>query len=122
MLHEIFLLKIHLLRGVLNLCIDPETQKCTALPPKSPQRSLIGLIKSSCKHTCRRGMSLSSSWDSGKGPEFDVFSAVDKVAVFAHSSHGPEVVHLSCKSEEQEGEWLLRLVFSVFWGHGGLCV
>ena len=121
MLHEIFLLKIHLLRGVLNLCIDPETQKCTALPPKSPQRSLIGLMKSSCKHICRCGMSLSSSWDSGKGPEFDVFSAVDKVAVFAHSSHGPEVVHLSCKSEEQEESGCFAWSFP-FSGVTGGCV
>ena len=86
MLHEISLLKILLLRGFLNLCIDPETQKCWALPPKPPQKSLIGLIKSPFKHICRCGMSLSSSWGSGKGPKFDVFSAVDKIAVFAYNS------------------------------------
>jgi hypothetical protein len=122
MLHEIFLLKIHLLRGVLSLCIDPETQKCRALPPKSPQRSLIGLIKSSCKHICRRGMPFLSSQGFRKEHKFDVFSAVDKFDIFAHNSHGPEVWHLSCKSGVREEEWLLRPVFPVFWVHGGLCL
>jgi len=66
--------------------IDPENHDLMISSPILSQKSQTDVRKLACKPMSRCGMSLSSSWNSGKRPKFDVFSAVDKIAVFAYNS------------------------------------